>query len=712
MSNSPGRGQRGQVTDQSTTDDAQALLAAIVESSDDAIISKTLEGQILSWNGGAERIFGYSAEEAKGQHISLIIPSDRREEETTIVARLRRGERIEHFETVRVAKDGRRIDMSLTISPIRDRAGRIVAASKIGRDITARKRSNQALVELNDELAVQLADLGRLHEMSVRLSKTVELQPILIEALRTVTALENTELGLVSLCDAERNRLEVAASLGFDEDGLQGIGRISAEQDAFGACLRERQRIVVEDVLTDPAFKPFRDVARRAGFRAVHSSPLITRSGEVVGVLTTFFTRPHRPSDRETRLVDLCVRQAVDFIENARLYVKLRDADRLKDEFLATLAHELRNPLAPISNSLHILRLSDDLSPSVQRVREIMEQQVQHMVRLVDDLLEVSRISRGKIDLQKERVELAAMVHNAVEFVRPQIEAARHQLAIALPPEPLTLEVDPVRITQVIGNLLTNAVKYTSPGGQIWVTARCDGDAAVISVRDTGVGIPADMLQRIFDMFTQVDRTLSRSQGGLGIGLTLARNLIAMHGGSIEARSAGLGKGSEFVVRLPMVREAAPAPRPVVSPPSATRPVPQRRILVVDDARAAAYILTRLLELMGQEVQSVGDGFAALKIARSMRPDIIFSDIAMPTMDGCELARRLRQEPELEGTVLVALTGFGQEEDRRRIKEAGYDYHLVKPVSLETLESLLASLATMPGGAFSGSRPQQSDISI
>lgn len=372
---------------------------------------------------------------------------------------------------------------------------------------------------------------------------------------------------------------------------------------------------------------------------------------------------------------------------------QLREADRRKDEFLAMLAHELRNPLAPISNSLNLLRLTDDLSPSAVRVREIMEQQVAQLIHLVDDLLEVSRITRGKIELRREMIELASVVRGVVEASRPLIEAARHQLAIALPPEPLTLHADAVRLTQVLSNLLNNAAKYTDHGGQIWLTARRLGNEVMISVRDTGVGLPVEMLPRIFDLFAQVDRTLHRSQGGLGIGLTLARSLVQLHGGRIEARSEGPGRGSEFIIHLPL----AMVEQPGLTGPSPQKPMPpmnlpSHKILVVDDAEAAAYVLGKLLERIGQQVRTVNDAGTALAAALSDRPDVVISDIAMPDVDGYELARRIRRQPELQGIVLVALTGYGQESDRQRAVEAGFDHHLVKPVSLKALEALLSSL--------------------
>jgi CheY-like chemotaxis protein/two-component sensor histidine kinase len=323
----------------------------------------------------------------------------------------------------------------------------------------------------------------------------------------------------------------------------------------------------------------------------------------------------------------------------------------------------------------------------------MMERQVSHMVRLVDDLLEVSRITRGKIDLRKERVELSTVLRSAVETSRPLIEAARHQLTVDLPAEPLILEADPVRISQVVANLLNNAAKYTEEAGAIWLTARRDGSAALVSVRDSGLGIPAAMLPRVFDMFAQVDRTLKRSQGGLGIGLTLARTLVEMHGGRIEARSEGAGHGSEFTIRLPLAAAACPGTEARSSEGAHQAAGPsQRRVLVVDDNRDAADSFGMLLKYLGADAYVVYDGPSALEALSVYRPSLVFLDIGMPGMDGHEVARNVRRAPEFRDVTLIAMTGWGQEEDRRRSKAAGFDQHLVKPANAEAVQALLASL--------------------
>jgi PAS domain S-box-containing protein len=367
----------------------------------------------------------------------------------------------------------------------------------------------------------------------------------------------------------------------------------------------------------------------------------------------------------------------------------LKEADRRKDEFLATLAHELRTPLAPIHNALQILRLAGRDGAVARSVYDMMDRQVNHMVRLVDDLMEVSRITRGKIDLRRERVDLAAVVGSAVETTRPLIDAARHLLTVDLGDEPLTLDADPVRLAQVFSNLLNNAAKYTANGGQITLRAQRRGASVVVSIRDNGAGIRAEVLAHVFDPFVQGDRSYSRSQGGLGIGLTLARSIVALHDGSIEARSGGLGQGSEFIVRLPL-RQAEAAGSHVERVPEPTR-IAGQRILVVDDNIDAAESLGALLRCLGAEVTTAHDGPSALEALRTQEPAAALLDIGMPGMDGYELARRVRAVPHGANLTLIALTGWGNDEDRRRSREAGIDHHLVKPVDLHVLEELLAT---------------------
>jgi PAS domain S-box-containing protein len=632
---------RDHLADRDRSARAHALLAAIVASSDDAIVSKTLEGRILSWNAGAERIFGYSAAEAVGQPITLIIPPERAGEEPGLLERLRRGERVDHFETIRLTKDGRRIHISLTVSPVRNADGEIIAASKVARDVTERKLAAEALRAAQEELQVVTDNMAA-------------------AVIRCSRDLRYLWVSPVAGAWYGRRPEDVIGRHLQDVLGAEALALIQPHIDrVLGG-----ERVEFEAELPYPTL----------GRRWVHAvyAPTRTSGGEVdgwVAVLTD--TTPHH-----------------------RFEDALREADRRKDEFLAVLAHELRNPLAPIRNSLHILRLTARADVVAQQAAEMLDRQVTHMVRLVDDLMEVSRITRGKIELIKDHVDVADVIRSAVETSRPLIESAGHELALSLPPEPMLLEGDPVRLAQVFANLLNNAAKYTEPGGHIAVTAHRDGADAVIAVRDTGTGIPQAMLPRVFEPFAQIDRHAARAQGGLGIGLTIVKSLVDLHGGRVEAHSDGPGRGSEFVVRLPLPA----APR--TDGPQAARLAPSefstRRILVVDDNRDAAESLGMLMKLLGADVEVAFSGPDALAALAASKPEVVLLDIGMPGMDGHEVARRIRQQPELDDVVLIALTGWGQDEDRLRSQAAGFDHHLIKPVDLAALQALLGTLKARP----------------
>jgi PAS domain S-box-containing protein len=617
----------------------RAMLAAIIESSQDAIISKTFDGIIRSWNAGAERLFGYAESEAVGRPIMLIIPPERHQEEQDILARLRRGERIEHYETVRVAKDGRRLDISLTISPLRDSDGNFIGASKIARDITDRKQADTAL-----------------RESEHRFSSFMQFLP-----------------GLAWIKDA----------------GGRYVYANGAVQKPFGVATAELYGKTDDDIFPPETAARFKENDRRAlaSERGVEVVEALEHEDGIHYSIVSKFPIPDA-SGKRTFIGGV----AIDITDRMRAEEALKEADRRKDEFLATLAHELRNPLAPIRNSLHILRLAGQNGPAAERVHEMMERQVAHMVRLVDDLLELSRISRGKIELKRERIDLADVINHALETSKPVIEAGAHRLEVLLPADPVTIDGDLVRLSQVFANLLNNAAKYTNHGGAITVTGKCDGTEVVVSVRDTGIGIPRNMLSRVFEMFAQVDNPLRHSQDGLGIGLSLVRTLILMHGGSVEARSDGLGHGSEFVVRLPRAKVDLPGAENTESVgDEKTSLRPARRILAVDDNRDSADSLAMMLRFLGAEVQVAYDGPTALEMLKTCKPSVILMDLGMPGMHGLEVARHIRQDPQNQKLLLIAMTGWGQEEDRRQSRKAGFNHHLVKPVDLSALQALLES---------------------
>jgi signal transduction histidine kinase/CheY-like chemotaxis protein len=549
-------------------------------------------------------------------------------------------------------------------------------------------RTAAEIAALKDELAARLADMTQLHRLSARLSATLDLPAVLQEVLDAVIALQAADSGVLMLYDRERGNLHAAASAGLPESYLLRLGRTPLGAGVYGAALAGPGLVVAGDVEADAGAVPDLDAARQVGIRAACGVPLLTRGGEPVGALVTHFGRPHRPSERDVRLVELYARQAAQAVENARLHGEIQEANRGKDEFLAMLAHELRNPLAPVLNAAHVLRAGAG-GEDAAAAQEMIERQTRHMARLVDDLLDVSRITRGKIQLRPEPIELSRVVERAVDSTRPLSEARRHTVEVNVPPGPLRVLADATRVEQVLANLLNNAAKYTEEGGHISLTAAAEGEEAVIRVRDNGIGIAPDMLPRVFDLFMQAHSTLDRALGGLGIGLTLVRRLVELHGGTIEAHSEGPGKGSEFVVRLPLLERPGPGPAPEPAAPAAARASPQR-VLVVDDNRDAAESLALMLRLDGHEVRVAHDGPAALEAAHAFGPEVVLLDIGLPRMSGHEVAARLLQQPHGGRRLLVAMTGYGQDEDRRRSRDAGFDHHLVKPVDPQTLRDLLA----------------------
>jgi signal transduction histidine kinase/DNA-binding response OmpR family regulator len=432
--------------------------------------------------------------------------------------------------------------------------------------------------------------------------------------------------------------------------------------------------------------------------------PLVARDKTlgVLGLALGPSGRHFEPGDLSTA-ADLASRAGIA-LDNALLVRDIQDNDRRKNEFLAMLAHELRNPLAPVWSAVEVLRLKGTADPELNWARDVIDRQVRHLVRLVDDLLDVSRITRGKIKLYPEVLDVAGVVASAVETSRPLVEAHAHLLAVSLPEGPLRVHADPARLTQVLTNLLNNAAKYTPDGGQIWLSAAPDGGEAVFRVRDTGAGIPRDMLSKVFDLFTQVDRSLDRSEGGLGIGLTLVRRLVELHGGRVAAFSEGPGRGSEFVVRLPLLSSES-GPSTVAgggAAPGADSIKAPCRVLVVDDNTSAADGLAVLLRLSGHEVQLAHDGETALEAAGTFRPDVILLDIGLPGVDGYEVARRLRAQPASREVMLVAISGYGQDDDLERSRQAGFDHHFIKPVDFSTLRVVL------PGRGETGARRARS----
>jgi PAS domain S-box-containing protein len=531
------------------------------------------------------------------------------------------------------------------------------------------------------------------------------------ESLLRSVALQNAQSILLARQRAEEELIQAKewlrvtlASIGDAVITTDTAGRVTslnpvaerltgwAQQDALGEPLERVFQIVNEhsrQPVDNPALRSLREgeivglanhtilIARDGTERAIDDSaaPIRDAQGTIIGTVLVFR----------------------DVSERRRAEAALKESDQRKDEFLAMLAHELRNPLAPIRNGVQIFRALAPPVPELQSAIEMIDRQVHQMTRLVDDLLDVSRITRGKIELRRERVELATIVNGAVEASRPLIDQRGHELTVAIPPQPIHLDADLTRLSQVLMNLIHNAAKFIDRAGRIWVTAEREDDCVLIRVKDTGIGIPAEMLPRIFDMFTQVDRSLERSEGGLGLGLTLVHRLVELHGGTVEARSEGLGKGSEFIVRLPVAVEIQdPGPRGEAGDGETVVMPAARRILVVDDNLDAADSLGMLLSMLGHEVHTAHDGLEAVEAVVEFRPDVVLLDIGLPKLNGYEAARQIRERHGGTGLVLIALTGWGQDEDRRRSKEAGFDHHMTKPVDFADLQRVLAEAGTAP----------------
>jgi len=631
------------VTKERQAQHARARLASIVESSGDAIFTKNLDGVVQTWNASAEQLFGYAPEEIIGRPITLIIPPERLHEEDEILGRIRAGKTVERLETVRVAKGGRRIPVQISVSPLRDADGNVTGASKIIHDITEIVAAREALSREREVLATTLSSIG------------------------DAVIVTDTK-GSITFMNPEAERLTAWKSA-----------------DARGRQLTSVFRIVNEES-RQPVENPVEKVLRLGTVVGLaNHTLLVPREGPELPIDDS--AAPIRQGNGELFGVVVVFR---DFTQRRAGEQALKDADRRKDEFLAVLSHELRNPLAPIRMAVGMLRQVGPPTPQLQDLREIIERQTSQLVRLLDDLLDVSRIASGKIVLRKDRVSLALAVSTAIESVRPLIDSRGHDLLVHLPDEPLHVYGDVTRLAQIIANLLSNASKYTERGGRIALTVSREDGSALVRVRDSGIGLAPEQISKIFVMFAQVDPSLERGQGGLGVGLALSKSLVELHGGSIEVKSEGLGRGSEFIVRLPILSTTASAGGERESSRSGSAPQVRRRVLVADDNVDSAKMLTTVLRLAGHDVRVAHDGVSALELAGEFAAEVAFLDIGMPKMNGYDLARELRARLG-KSVVLVALTGWGKDEDRRRAAAAGFDHHFTKPVALETIEAFFAS---------------------
>jgi len=665
---------------------AEAKYQALFESIDDGFCivevifdrhDKAVDYRFLEVNPAFERQTGLTA--ARGRTMRELAP-EHEDHWFEIYGRVARTGRSERFE-LPAAKLQRCYDVY---------ASRFGAAEKrqvaiLFKDITARKNAEEALREEARTLET-LNQVGRTLAGELDLEKTVQ------AVTDAATELSGAKFGAffynVKNDAGESFMLYTLSGAPREAFAKFGMPRNTA---VFAPTFEGQGMVRVDDITKDARYgksAPHHGMPKgHLEVRSYLAAPVISRSGEVIGGLFFGHPQPGVFTERAERLLAGIAAQAAIAIDNARLYAEsrrlvgeLQEADRRKDEFIATLSHELRNPLAPLANSLELLNLTG-ASAEAAPIHEMMQRQVNHLVRLTDDLLEMSRVTRGAFELRRERVELAAVVRNALETSDPLIRSGGRRLELELPPEALWLDGDPVRLAQILANLLNNSAKYTAAGGRIELRARRDGKSALISVRDDGAGIAAEQLARVFDMFSRGERS-----SGLGIGLALARRLAEMHGGTISAASAGPGAGAEFTVRLPL------AAQPVAKAGAAAAeapPLAHKRVLVVDDNRDAADSLGMLLKFLGADVQVAHGGRDALEAFDRYRPAVVLLDIGMPEMDGYEVAREIRGRENGKRVPLVALTGWGQEEDHRRAREAGFDHHMIKPPDIAVLRSLL-----------------------
>ncbi|HEY1141210.1 MAG TPA: ATP-binding protein [Lysobacter sp.] len=565
-----------------------------------------------------------------------------------------------------------------------------VFGSQIASMLVERDRVIDTLQQRESELASELADARSLHEVSVELIAEHDDHALYTKIIDTACAIMHSQYASLQMLHG-RSRLQLLSHRGFSASAAAGWKWIDADDlTACGQALNAGRRVIYPDVrlMADTLGPDLLAVYEETGIVAIQTTPLQSRTGRIVGMLSTHWSYAHEPSEHELRLIDILARIAADLIERRQTELSLRESDRRKDEFLAMLGHELRNPLAPLRNCLHILRMEGASNADDRALYDIMDRQMTQLVRLVDDLLEISRITRGRIELRRRHVALSDIITTAVETSQPLLDAYAHRFVVDLPEEPIVLDVDPIRVAQVLSNLLNNAAKYTPAGGKVILRARRDGDNVRISVIDNGAGIDLRQQSQIFDLFTQCEHTRDQSRGGLGIGLTLVRDLVQLHGGEVSVHSKGVGEGSEFVVQLPLPDMHAAVQEPTVDTIRASEY--PRRILIVDDNREHADSLAHLLRLGGHQVTVVYDSYDALSVFTSVDPDVVLLDLGMPGMDGYELCRRIRATPAGREALILAVTGWGQQTDRERSAESGFDGHLVKPVSpheiLERLE--------------------------
>jgi PAS domain S-box-containing protein len=695
----------------------RAHLAAIIATSEDAIVSKTLEGIVTSWNAAAERLFGFTAAEMVGQPILRVIPEELQYEEADILAKIRAGERIERYETVRVHKDGRRLDISLTISPIRNAKGAIVGAAKIAHDITARRYAERALRE-------EATALETLNKVGQAVASQLDLERIVQLVTDAATQLTGAAFGAF-FHNVQNERGESYLLYTLSGAPREAFAQFPMPRNTgiFGPTFRGEGVVRSDDIRKDPRYgknEPYNGMP--PGHLPVSSYlavPVALHTGDVIGGLFLGHPEPGIFKDREERLAVGIAAQASIAMSNARMFQELRDREEseraarseaerlshLKDEFLATLSHELRTPLNAIQGWATLLRTRDTKPGDLERGLETIERNVRAQAQIVNDLLDMSRIISGKMHLEVQPLQLHEVINNAIEGVRQSAVAKRIRLHTILDSGIGLVRGDPNRMQQVLWNLLTNAVKFTPADGRIQVVLERVNSHVEISVEDSGIGIRADFLPVVFDRFRQAESNTTRRYGGLGLGLSIVKSLVELHGGSVRVKSAGENQGSTFIVALPVSHirsREAPSNRrePAASDPLTAIELPRLdgvRILIVDDDHDGRALMARVLEGCGALTEAVSTAEEALAILKRERFDVLLSDIGMPGVDGYELIRRIRQMglPLAQRIPAIAVTAYARAEDRQRALLAGYQMHLGKPIEAPELIAGIASLLSV-----------------
>ena len=706
------------MTDRKGARDARMLLASIVDSSFDAIITKNLDGIVTSWNAAAERLFGYTAEEMVGKPIRLLIPAERQSEEDRILAQLRNGESIDHFETIRVAKDGRRLNISLSISPVRDAAGTIVGASKIARDVTATRAVEAERLRLLEE---NVAVTEALNNVGTLVASDLDRDKVVQAVTDTATELTQAAFGafFYNVVNDAGESYTLYTISGAPREAFSQFP-MPRNTEVFEPTFKGTGVVRSADITKDPRYghnPPHHGMPRgHLPVRSYLAVPVKGHSGEVIGGLFFGHGEVGRFTEHHERLAVGVGAWASVALENARMFSMAQESSRLKDEFLASLSHELRTPLNAVLGYARMLRTGMVSADKQQKAIETIERNATSLAQIVEDILDISRIISGKIRLTVQPVDFPHIVQNAIDAVTPAAEAKGVRLEAVLDPQAGPVTGDPERLQQVFWNLLSNAVKFTRRGGRVQVRLGRIDSHIEVSVADTGIGIAPEFLPHVFERFRQADASFARERGGLGLGLSIARQLAEMHGGTIDAASAGLGQGATFTVRLPLMivhpsRQDSNQfyPRAATSASTIARDdLREIHVLAVDDDSDAVTLVAELLSAAGARVSTASSAADALRILEAELPHVLVTDLGMPKVDGFQLIERIRghRNPLVRHIPAAALTAYARSDDRVKALRAGFQIHLAKPIDPTELVTAVAALAQRFNPGTAGDRPQ------